>query len=71
MIMQCFQCGKKEVKLHLVCDDCIGLKDLFIKKLKEGLNNDWEFCKKANVEPHIHPRRILEFIDKLAGKSLI
>jgi hypothetical protein len=35
---QCSQCHKKEVKLHLVCDDCINWKNNFIKKLKEEID---------------------------------
>jgi len=43
----------------------------FLKELKEGFNKDWEVCKKANCEPHIHPRRVIEFIDKLAREELV
>jgi len=41
-----------------------------IKMLKEGFIEDWEFCKKANTEPHIHPRRVIEFIDKIFEEEL-
>ena len=41
-----------------------------IKILKDGFIEDWEFCKKANTEPHIHPRRVIEFIDKIFEEEL-
>ncbi|MBU0894952.1 MAG: hypothetical protein KKB88_05915 [Nanoarchaeota archaeon] len=40
----------------------------FLKELKEGMIYEWDFCKKAKVEPSIHPRRIIEFIDTLSKK---
>lgn len=43
----------------------------YIKMLYESLIQDWEFCKKANVEPHIHPRRVIELIHRHAGDKLI
>lgn len=43
----------------------------FIKQLEEGFKDDWEFCKKANCEPHIHPRRAIERLYKFAGDGLI
>ena len=53
----CYEAGKRETLERV---------DKFIKELKEGFKQDWEICKKANIEPHIHPRRVIEFIDKLA-----
>jgi hypothetical protein len=43
----------------------------FIKKLKDKLNEDGEFCKKGGIIPSIHPRRVKEWIDTLAGEDLI
>ncbi len=41
-----------------------------IQKLNNDIINDWEFCKKANCEPHIHPRRVLEVMKKRFGEKL-
>lgn len=43
----------------------------FIRLLKDAMNKDIEFCKKADILPSIHPRRVIELIDKLAGDKLI
>ncbi len=53
--------------------DVLGIEDVkeFIRRLKESFIEDWEFSKKAEAEPYIHFRRIIERIHKLAGKELI
>ena len=43
----------------------------FIRRLKEEFIEDWEFSKKAKAEPYIHFRRVIDRINKLAGKELI
>ena len=42
----------------------------FIKRLKEIMDEEADFCKKGNILPSIHPRRVKEWIDKLAGEKL-
>ena len=42
-----------------------------IKNIINGLINDWEFSKKAKVEPSIHPRRVMEMIKREVGMKLI
>jgi len=41
-----------------------------VRLLINTVNDDWNFCKKANAEPHIHPRRILETINTIFGNKL-
>jgi len=85
MDLGCSQCGKKDVKLHLVCEECIDWKNRFIKKLKETLNDilkiNIENANKSGVSDKLK-KQILEMmqgniveidyrIDKLAGSDLI
>jgi len=62
--MQCSQCHKKEVKLHLVCDECINWKSNFIKKLKEEIENCIIIAPNELVDLRL-------LIDKLAGGKLV
>ena len=41
-----------------------------IKKLIERFIYEWDFCKKANVEPFIHLRRVIEIIHKFVENEL-
>ena len=43
----------------------------FIRLLKEDFIEDWEFSKKAEAEPYIHFRRVIDKINKRAGSKLL
>lgn len=38
-----------------------------LKAFLDDIIKDWEFCKKADVEPSIHPRRIITYLKKHFG----
>jgi len=61
MDMKCSVCGKKDIKLHLVCENCINWKREFIRLLKEDIINS------ENVTLH---GELNEIINKRAGEKL-
>ena len=68
MDMQCSQCSRKGVKLHLVCEECINWKHKFIRLLKEEFDNCrdktdvWEDEERWNKFEKMFKKKIKELV---------
>ena len=63
------QFGEKSIIPDDILNFIIQKDKEFIRLLKEKLDKDAEFCRKGNIIPSVHPRRVKEWIDKLAGEK--
>lgn len=63
--------NKRDISFLFSLLDIVEKQDKeFIKDIINDFINDWEFCKKAKVEPHIHPRRAIEIIKTRVGEEI-